>query len=262
MKLLKKIIIVFVVLFSTSTIAQNSEGAFKGGEFLKFRVRYGPFNASYATLLLKNSTYDGKEVFHAVGKGETTGLAKVFFKVDDTYESYFDKQTGVPYFFNRDIYEGGYTKKLNFFFNQNQNNVRIKNLENNEEKTISIDETVKDVISALYHFRNQPKMNDLKVNEEVNLDMIFDDDEIFKFRLRFLGKERISTRFGDINTLIFSPLVQNGRVFKEQESLTLWVSDDANKIPVKVRASLRVGSLVGELIDYNGLKHTTELNKK
>lgn len=116
-------------------------------------------------------------------------------------------------------------------------------------------------MTALYHFRNDPKMNNLKANEEVNLDMIFDDDEIFKFRLRFLGKERINTKFGDINTLIFRPLVQDGRVFKEQESLTLWVSDDANKIPVKVRASLRVGSLVGELIDYNGLKHATELKK-
>lgn len=260
MKLLKKLPF-FLLLLGFSVMAQNNDGAFKGGEYLKFRVRYGPFNASYATLLLKNSTYNGKEVFHAVGKGETTGLAKLFFKVDDTYESYFDKQTGMPYFFNRDIYEGGYTKKLHFFFNYNQGNVRIKNLESNEEKTISIDQTIKDVMTALYHFRNDPKMNNLKANEEVNLDMIFDDDEIFKFRLRFLGKERINTKFGDINTLIFRPLVQDGRVFKEQESLTLWVSDDANKIPVKVRASLRVGSLVGELIDYNGLKHATELKK-
>lgn len=253
-----KILILFFLL-SFGVAAQES--AFKGGEFLKFRVRYGPFNTSYATLLLKNATYEGKEVFHVVGKGETTGLAKLFFKVDDTYESYFDKQNGKPYFFNRDIYEGGYTKKLHFFFNHNQNNVRIKNLENNQEKTISIDNTIKDVVTALYHFRNDPKMNHLKENEEVNLDMIFDDDEIFKFRLRFLGKERISTKFGDINTLIFRPLVQDGRVFKEQESLTLWVSDDANKIPVKVKASLRVGSLIGELIDFNGLKHTSEMKK-
>lgn len=259
-KMYMKIRFLLLLLVHFSVIAQT-ESAFKGGEYLKFRVRYGPFNTSYASLWVKNSSYDGKEAYHAVGKGETTGLARLFFKVDDTYESYFDKQTSKPFFFNRDIYEGGYTKKLHFFFNHQEKNVKIKNLENKQEKSISIDETVRDVITALYHFRNDPTMRDLKVNQEVNLDMIFDDDEIFKFRLKFIGKERIETDFGYINTLIFRPLVQDGRVFKEQESLTLWVSDDANKIPVKIKASLRVGSLVGELIDFNALKHPTELKK-
>ncbi|MDO4880781.1 MAG: DUF3108 domain-containing protein [Capnocytophaga sp.] len=243
-----------------SLFAQN-ESAFKAGEFLKYRVRYGIFNASFATLNVKNKTYEGKNLYQVTGKGVTTGLAKLFFKVDDTYESYFDKNTQKPYFFNRDIYEGGYTKKLNFFFNDENNQVRIKNLENNENKNITIDPQTKDVISTLYYLRNNLKTNDLKENQEINLDMIFDDDEIFKFRLKFLGRERIETHFGDINTLVFRPLVQDGRVFKEQESLTLWISDDANKIPVKVKASLRVGSLVGELVDFNELKNPSELKK-
>jgi hypothetical protein len=46
-----------------------------------------------------------------------------------------------------------------------------------------------------------------------------------------------------------------GRVFKEQESLTLWVSADENKIPLKVKADLRVGSLRAELEAFKGLKH-------
>ncbi|GIZ16509.1 DUF3108 domain-containing protein [Capnocytophaga catalasegens] len=259
---IKAILLTLLYFLANFSFSQEKDTAFKAGEYLKFRVRYGVFNASYATLRLKNHTYQNKEVYHAIGKGETTGLAKLFFKVDDTYESYFDKQTGIPYFFNRDIHEGGYTKKLHFFFDHNKNQVLVKNRENNEEKNINISPSVQDVITALYHFRNNAKMNDLQVGQEFALDMIFDDDEIFKFRLKFLGKERIKTRFGEINTLIFRPLVQNGRVFKEQESLTLWVSDDANKIPVKVKASLRVGSMVGELIDYNGLKHETELKKE
>lgn len=240
------------------TMAQN---VYKDGEFLKFRVRYGVFNTSYASLLLKEENYNGKKVFHALGKGETTGLARWFFKVDDTYESYFDVQTGAPYFFNRDIYEGGYTKKLHFFFQPEKGEVLIKNLENQQEKTISIAQGVKDVVTALYYFRNNPIINTLQKGDEVSLDMIFDDDEIFKFRLRFLGKEKIKTLFGEVNTLVFRPLVQDGRVFKEQESLTLWVSDDANKIPLKVKASLRVGSLVAELTDFQNLKYPSDLKK-
>ena len=250
-----------LLLMNVSIFAQN-ENAFKAGEYLKYRVRYGVFNASFASLNVKNKNYEGKNLYQVTGKGVTTGLAKLFFKVDDTYESYFDKNTCKPYFFNRDIYEGGYTKKLNFFFNEENTLVKIKNLENNENKTISIVPETKDVISALYYLRNNLNTNDLKPNQEVNLDMIFDDDEIFKFRLKFLGREQIETKFGNINTLIFRPLVQDGRVFKEQESLTLWISDDANKIPIKIKASLRVGSLIGELIDFNELKNPTQLKKQ
>jgi len=135
-------------------------------------------------------------------------------------------------------------------------------LENNQEKNMPIQPEIKDVISALYYLRNNPKMNTLNINDEVSMDMIFDDDEVFKFRLKFLGREKVDTPLGKIDTLIFRPLVQDGRVFKEQESLTLWISDDLNKIPVKIKASLRVGSLVGEIISFNGLKNPTVLKNK
>ena len=135
--------------------------------------------------------------------------------------------------------------------------MRIKNLENNEEKNMPIQPDIKDVISTLYYLRNNPKMNSLNKNDEVSMDMIFDDDEVY----RFLGREKVDTPLGEINPHIFRPLVQDGRVFKEQESLTLWISDDLNKIPVKIKASLRVGSLVGEIVSFNGLKHPTVLKK-
>ena len=56
--------------------------------------------------------------------------------------------------------------------------------------------------------------------------------------------------------MIFRPLVQSGRVFKEQESVTVWISDDENKIPIRIQASLAVGSIKADLEAYKGLKHT------
>jgi hypothetical protein len=50
--------------------------------------------------------------------------------------------------------------------------------------------------------------------------------------------------------------VQSGRVFKEQESVTVWISDDENKIPIRIQASLAVGSIKADLEAYKGLKHT------
>ena len=85
---------------------------------------------------------------------------------------------------------------------------------------------------------------------------MFFDKENYRFRLKFLGREVLKTAFGKVPTLIFRPYVQSGRVFKEQESLTVWVSDDRNKMPVLIKASLVVGSLKASLTEFKGLQHS------
>ncbi|CEN37041.1 DUF3108 domain-containing protein [Capnocytophaga cynodegmi] len=255
-----KRIMIFFFLLAFAKI-QGQELPFKGGEWLKFKVKYGIFNTSEATLHLKEVNYEGEKVFHAVGKGSTTGLARVFFRVDDTYESYFGVEDGTPRHFVRDIYEGGYTKHLKMYFNHVTQRAKIDNIETGGSVEITVPIGIQDVISGFYSLRQHPEIDSIKEGQEVEMNMIFDDDEIFKFKLRYLGKEKIKTKFGSVNTMIFRPLVQDGRVFKEQESLTLWITDDQNKIPVRVKASLRVGSLVADLDAFNGLKYPTELKK-
>ena len=55
---------------------------------------------------------DGKKVLRATSIGRTTGLARLFFKVDDIYETFFPKEKVKPVKSIRDIYEGGYERKL------------------------------------------------------------------------------------------------------------------------------------------------------
>jgi hypothetical protein len=85
---------------------------------------------------------------------------------------------------------------------------------------------------------------------------MFLDEEITKFKLKFIGREDIETKFGVVPTLIFRPLVQSGRVFKEQEALTVWISDDDNKVPVRIQANLTVGSIKADLDGFKGLKNS------
>ena len=84
---------------------------------------------------------------------------------------------------------------------------------------------------------------------------MFFDQEITNFKLRFLGKEIVKTKFGKVETLKFRPVVQAGRVFKEQESVTVWITNDKNKIPIRIKASLTVGSLRADLDAFKGLTH-------
>jgi hypothetical protein len=73
--------------------------------------------------------------------------------------------------------------------------------------------------------------------------------------MKFLGYEDVYTKFGVINCLKFRPYIESGRVFRDSESLTLWVSNDKNKLPVKIKAGLRIGSIEADLVEFRGLKH-------
>jgi hypothetical protein len=245
--------IIFLLFILTVGFGTQKPEAYDTGEWFKFRIHYGIINAGFATLEIKEATKNNKKVYHAIGKGYTTGMSRFFFKVDDNYESYFDKETNKPYQFVRQIDEGGYTKNQEGFFNQDSNKILVKDYKNKKEKIFSVTENVQDIISTFYFLRNHPNVDKLKVGESIVVDMFF-DDETFKFKLKFMGRENINTKFGTVSTMIFRPLVQSGRVFKEEESLTVWISDDENKIPLRVKASLAVGSIKADLDGFRGLK--------
>ena len=90
------------------------------------------------------------------------------------------------------------------------------------------------MVSAYYYLRDHYNTETIEVGHTVRLNMFF-DNEIFGFKLKFLGRETIGTQFGNINCLKFRPYVMAGRVFHEEESVTLWVSADKNKIPIKIK---------------------------
>ena len=65
----------------------------------------------------------------------------------------------------------------------------------------------------------------------------------YKMPVSYLGKETIRTKIGNIRCLKFSPKVQSGRVFKNEDDLTIWFSDDKNRLLVKVELGIWVGSI-------------------
>lgn len=249
---MKKVLILFLFLFSLSLTAQKK--AFQDGEWFKFKVSYGFITAGYATLQVDNAILNGREVYHVKGYGRNTGVSRVFFKVEDIYETYMDKQKDIPYRFIRDIDEGGHTRDIQVDFNHQKKEALVFDRKNNTKNTYPFPEGVQDMLSTFYYLRNYINTANLKEGDSHDVDMFY-GDESFKFRLKFLRKEIIKTKFGQIQSLVFRPYVESGRVFKEKESLTVWISDDDNKIPLRIKADLAVGSLTAELDEYKGLKH-------
>lgn len=228
--------------------------AYKDGEWFKFRIHYGLITAGYATLEVDNARINNKEVYHVKGLGRTTGITNLLFRVEDHYQSYIDKNLDIPYRFVRKIDEGGYTKDIEIDFNHNTKTALVKNFKHKTEEQVSLPEKAQDMVSSFYYLRNQLDTDNIKVNDVIDMNMFFDRGN-HKFRLKFLGRETLNTKFGKVPTLIFRPYVESGRVFEEEESLTVWVTDDKNKMPILIKADLMVGSLKASLDEFKGLKH-------
>jgi hypothetical protein len=107
------------------------------------------------------------------------------------------------------------------------------------------------MLSAFYYARAMDYSNAEPGQEYVI--PCFMDNERWDLRMRFVKKETIKLRNGKYRCLKFQPVVQEGRIFKTNEDLNVWITDDANHIPVLAQAKVLVGSIKLELSDYTGL---------
>lgn len=212
--------------------------AFKEGEVLSYRLHYGFINAGEAVLEVKPQLIElkGRKVYHIVGNGYTTGTTDWLFKVRDRYETFLDKEALLPWYFHRRVEEGGYKFQQDYVFNHY---TKLVDVGNNEK--FNVPNNIQDMVSALYTARNLD-LSRAKVGDVYAL-TCFMDKEIWPLRIKFIGRETIDTDIGKYRCLKFRPIVQKGRVFKQDEDLTVWISDDKNHLPIRVEASILIGSV-------------------
>ena len=240
------------LLFNFSN-AQN-DMAFKTGEWFKYKLSYsGWFKAGEATVNL-NEDVNNNQLLHAKMIGKSTGAVNLFFKVHDRYESYFHKKNIKPYRFIRNINEGGYTKNIEILFDQTTKVAKVNNFKKKSSKDFSFNENSQDMVSIFYYLRNFFRKDDLDKNNEIAIDMFF-DSENYSLKIKYLSTEIINTNFGKILCHKIQPYVQSGRVFKKDESLTMWISADKNRIPMRIKADLLVGSIRIDLDSFSNLNH-------
>ncbi|MBK9285147.1 MAG: DUF3108 domain-containing protein [Sphingobacteriaceae bacterium] len=226
--------------------------AFREGEVLTYRMHYGALNAGMAVLEVKPDLIEvnGRKVYHIVGNGFTIGSADWFFKVRDRYETYLDKDALLPWLFVRRVDEGGYKFSQDYSFNHYTKKVDIGNGEK-----FDVPVGVQDMVSAFYSARNMDLSNanpgDIYTME------CFVDKELWPLKIKFVGREEIKTDLGKFKCLKFCPIVQKGRVFKKDEDLTVWISDDLNHIPMRAQAKVLVGSIKMDITGVKNLSNPT-----
>ena len=237
---------------NTEQLPSNPNKAFKAGEVLTYRMHYGMMNAGVAVLEVKPDIIEvsGRKVYHIVGSGYTIGSTDWFFKVRDRYETYLDKDAMLPWLFVRRVDEGGYKFSQDYAFNHYTKKVDIGN---NEKFDVPVG--VQDMVSAFYAARNLDLSN-AKPGDLFSI-TCFVDKEIWPLKIKFIGKETIDTDLGKYRCLKFRPIVQKGRVFKKEEDLNVWISDDDNHLPMRVKADVLIGSIKMDITGAKKLANAT-----
>lgn len=254
---MKKTGIFFLMIFSLQSFSPGDEFcgirnlAFQEDENITFNVFYSVIglyvNAGSANFTVSAEQLKNKPVYHVIGTGSSNPSYDWIFKVRDRYESYIDTASLKPVKFVRDINEGGFKKYENVTFNHQTNTAVTTN------GVFKVPNCVQDVLSSIYYARNID-FNKYETGDKIPFAM-FLDNEVFNLYIKYLGKEVVKTRYGKFNAIKFKPLLVKGTIFEGGEKMTVWVSDDANHIPLRIESPIVVGSLKVDMMQYRNLRY-------
>jgi len=238
---------ILLLLTFTVSFAQFNTN-FIPGEKLEYQIYFGPLNAGLVNTFIRMDTMRGKDVYYAEAIAKSTGLADILYRIRDMYGGYFDPETLLPVKSIRDIKEGNYTKfEIVEYYHDS---LKVISSQSGEHE---IPANIRDMVSVFFYVR-QINFDTMKYNDIIDLNTWF-DDALFPFDIRFRGRETIRTRSGKYHCIKLVPFVEPGRIFRKEDDMTLWFSDDANRVPIRGKFDLIVGSIKMDLIKYEGLKY-------
>lgn len=242
----------FLLLFNyagAQELVKNPEAAFKVGEQLNYKLKYGFFTAAEAHLKVEESNikFNGNPAYHIIADGNTAGSFDVFYKVRNRYETYIDKTTLLPYLYTENRHEGSWKHTDRVSFDHKNGKITAA------KGTFAFKGQVFDFPSA-YYFARCLDVSKMRVGDKFDL-RYFLEDSIQTLGITYVGKEKIKCALGIFNCLKFNPTIIPGRIFRKNSKLYLWITDDGNRIPVRAHVEVVVGSISMELTDAKNLKY-------
>jgi hypothetical protein len=238
----------------------SKQRPFQAGEEVELRATVGFIRAAEATLQVSDVIYNlnNKPTYKIDVFARTAGIFDMFSSVRDNWGTYFDTAQFVPHQFYRYIAEGRFRKNEILYFDQKNKSVTVAKLDNEtrklkERKDHLLTSEMQDMVSGYYYLR-AIDFDKVKVGEIIVINTFFDDKER-PFSIKFMGRETIKTKLGNINALILVPIMKKDGLFEEDNTLKVWLSDDLNKIPLKFQAKIFVGYLEVDVKNVKNLRH-------
>lgn len=204
---------------------------------LHYEAEYRFWTAGVATLKVEHA--GGLE--HVIGTADSTGVVAMLFKVQDRFESYFDATTLCSQKLIKHTEEGSHRRDTQIVFDYKRGKSVLDevNLKTNQKKREEHDipSCVTDVVSGILYVASLPLQQGATYSFPLN-----DGGKTVTVQAHVEGKEQVKTPAGTFQTIRvgpegdYGPLKNHGRIW-------IWYTDDAQHIPVQMRAKLFWGTL-------------------
>ena len=243
---------------------EEDDLAYRAGDRSTFTKHYewGAIDSDvgWASVGIDTVRFNGTKAFHCTVYGRTTRLYDLFFKVREDFQSWFTADGVRPLKFTRNTHEGKYEARNTYAYMWDGTDSTyiaadvFTTSSGQRAVRLPLNGCTYDLPSLFYLARN---IDMSKVVPDVKYPMTFAiDDDVYNVYFIYRGKERKKVRgFGTVNTMKFSVKLLSGNVFTGEEDLSVWISDDRNRIPVLFEAPILVGTASGRLVECSGLKH-------
>lgn len=229
--------------------------AFDLGEELEYRVHYGAVTAGIAKLSVGEKPVDvnGTPCYHMVGQGISSKTFSLFYRVNDRYETYVDMKELHPLKYKRRIEEGAFKAYTEVKFDHAAQKAYERRSGHEGTATYEVPYGIQDVMSAFYFARTKD-YSSAKPGDITHFENYI-DRAVHDLDVEFLGREVVEVGGIKYRTVKLKPLVREGGIFQHEGDLFLWISDDENRIPVRVEAGLVIGSIQVDLKKAKNLAH-------
>lgn len=245
---------------------------FGNGESLTYAVCYRAkivpkTPVGRATLVCHSSQYGGVPHFKIVATARTLPFFRNFYDLNDVYTSYLDSTTLRPSKLNVKLYEDGYRFSSNYLYDWRTNRVytsyKKARWTEYKRKTMHITRNSFDALALFYNLRTID-FTSLRPGVRHNLSMVL-EDTVRNITYWYVGKDVTNVKnVGNVASLKFqcSIATSTGESFKDGSVLSLWISDDRNRIPLLIQTPVRVGSVGAYLTDFSNLKYEFQSIRK
>jgi len=262
---MKKLISIFFLLFTA--IGANAEGkylknnVFQHGETAQFNVYFNWgfiwIHAGNVNFSVQTQKLNGEKVYSLKVTGSTIKSFEKMYHIRDTFEAIVDTVHLFPIHYREVKYEGSYYAQNTYIFNKKQDSTLVYmdfvRKKRQWKDTLMIAHKVADLITTCYRVRNLD-ISKLAKNQTVPFPMLF-DKEVYDLGLTYRGKENIELRNGKkYHAHKFTPKLITGDLFKKDEDMIIYVSDDENHIPLLIEAKIKVGYIKAILAEAKNTK--------
>ena len=240
------------ILWSATTEQRPDHIGFKVGEHYGYKIKYGILTIGQADVDMSATLVkvNDRPCYKVNVLGRTVGVTDLF-KVRNNYQSYIDTASILPQKFVYSAREGDYKRDQSFIFDRNRN--KVMRYENNKKTEYKVPQNVQDVISSYYYLRTLDYSKLLSGSRPKA--PLFFDDELYDMQVKFAGKSKVKTRFGSIDVLMLHPILPANSLFKDEESIRIFVSDDANRVPIRLEIDFKFGTVSMEMHSYKNVMH-------